>query len=136
VIPATLRGFERAGLGTFGRDFSAAEIGRSGVEAMHVVIQRLGIEAEHVIFGHIHRRGALPGEDGIAATDPEWERRGTMLHNTGCWIYSPGLLGRSSVQSPFWPGRVVFVDDSGPPQAVELLADALSGDLDAPHPGG
>jgi hypothetical protein len=136
VIPATLRGFERAGFGSFGRDFSAAEIGRSGVEAMHVVVERLGIDAEHVIFGHIHRRGALPGEDGIAATDPEWERRGTTLHNTGCWIYSPTMLGRSSVQSPFWPGRIVFVNDTGPPEAIELLAEARNEDLDASAPSG
>lgn len=136
VIPAALRGFERAGLGSFGRDFSAAEIGRSGVEAMHVVVGRLGIEAEHVVFGHIHRRGALPGEDGAAATDPEWERRGTTLHNTGCWIYSPGMLGRSSFQSPFWPGRVIFVNDSGPPEAVELLAEVRNEDLDGSADGG
>ncbi|HEU4571413.1 MAG TPA: metallophosphoesterase, partial [Candidatus Limnocylindrales bacterium] len=46
VVPATLLGLERAGLGRFNRDFSIAEIGRAGVEAMHVVVERLGIEAE------------------------------------------------------------------------------------------
>lgn len=136
VIPAALRGLERGGVGSFGRDFSLAEIGRSGVEAMHVVIERLGIEAEHVIFGHIHRRGALPGEDGRAATDPTWERRGTTLHNTGCWVYVPTMLGRSSAESPFWPGRMIVVGPSGPPEAVELLADVPHAELEPPaEPG-
>jgi hypothetical protein len=124
VIPVTLSGLERAGVGRFGRDFSLAEIGRSGVEAMHVVLERLGVDAAHVIFGHIHRRGPLPGEDGRTATDPEWERRGVTLHNTGCWLYIPAMMGRSSADSPFWPGRVIVVDEQGPPEARDLLADA------------
>ena len=132
VVPVTLAGLERAGVGRFGRDFSLAEIGRSGVEAMHVVVERLGIDAEHVIFGHIHRRGALPGEDGRSATDPEWTRRGTTLHNTGCWVYVPTMLGRSSADSPFWPGRVTVVGDSGPPEAREVLADTPHSELEPP----
>lgn len=134
VIPAALRGAERVGLGRFGGDFSLAEIGRSGVEAMHVVVDRLGIDAEHVIFGHIHRRGPLAGEDGRAATDPEWTRRGTTLHNTGCWLYVPAMLGRSSADSPFWPGRVLVVGDSGPPEAREVLAAAGHAELHPPGP--
>lgn len=131
VVPAALRGFERAGLGSFGRDFSLAEIGRSGVEGMHVVVERLGIEADHVLFGHIHRRGPLPGEDGRSATDPMWERRGIQLHNTGCWIYVEGMLGRSSSDSPFWPGRMLIVDESGAPEVIEVLADAPHSELQA-----
>lgn len=132
VVPAALRGLERGGLGSFGRDFSIAEIGRSGVEAMHVVIERLGIEAEHVIFGHIHRRGALSGEDGRSATDPEWERRGTTLHNTGCWIYVPSMLGRSSSRSAFWPGRMLVVGAQGAPEPVDVLADVPHEELASP----
>ena len=45
VIPAALRGMERAGFGSFTRDFSTGEIGRAGVEAMHVVVERLEIDA-------------------------------------------------------------------------------------------
>lgn len=123
VIPAALRGMERAGFGSFGRDFSTGEIGRAGVEAMHVVVERLGIEAEHVVFGHIHRRGALLFDDGRRANDPIWERNGTTLHNTGNWMYVEGLLGRAVPQSPFWPGSMVVVPESGPPELVELLAD-------------
>lgn len=123
VIPATLRGMERAGFGSFGRDFSTGEIGRAGVEAMHVVVERLGIEADHVIFGHIHRRGALLADDGRSAGDPIWERDGVTLHNTGNWMYVEGLLGRAVPQSPFWPGSMVLVPDEGPPELIEVLAD-------------
>jgi hypothetical protein len=132
VIPATLRGLERAGFGSFGRDFSLAEIGRAGAEAMHVVIQRLSIDAAHVIFGHLHRRGPLPGEDGRAATDPLWERGGTTLHNTGSWLFVPPMLARASAESPFWPGAVIIVDEAGPPRAVEILADASHAELTPP----
>lgn len=123
VIPAALRGMERAGFGSFSRDFSTGEIGRAGVEAMHVVVERLGIDADHVIFGHIHRRGGLPMDDGHSASHPVWERNGTTLHNTGNWMYVEGLLGRAVPQSPFWPGSMVLVPDEGPPELVEVLAE-------------
>ena len=123
VIPAALRGIERAGFGSFSRDFSTGEIGRAGVEAMHVVVERLGIEADHVIFGHIHRRGALLTDDGRRSSDPIWERNGMTLHNTGNWIYVEGLIGRAVPQSPFWPGSMVVVGESGPPELVEMLTD-------------
>ncbi|GIK78371.1 MAG: hypothetical protein EDQ89_12705 [Acidobacteria bacterium] len=122
LIPATLRGLEQVGLGRFNRDFSTAEIGRSGVAAMHVVVERLGIDADHVIFGHIHRRGSLPGEheDGGA---PAWRRNGVTLHNTGNWLYAEALLGRAVPESPFWPGSMILVGEAGPPELVEVLAD-------------
>ncbi len=123
VIPATLSGIERAGFGSFRRDFSAGEIGRAGVEAMHVVAERLEIGAEHVIFGHSHRRGPLLFDDGRNASDPVWERNGVTVHNTGNWMYVEGLLGRAVPQSPFWPGSMIVVGESGPPELVELLAD-------------
>jgi calcineurin-like phosphoesterase family protein len=127
VIPAALRGIERAGIGSFGRDFSTGEIGRAGVEAMHVVVERLDIKADHVIFGHIHRRGALLFDDGRRASDPVWKRNGTTLHNTGNWTYVEGLLGRAVPQSPFWPGSMIVVPETGPPELVELLADVDRG---------
>jgi hypothetical protein len=123
VIPAALRGMERAGFGSFTRDFSTGEIGRAGVAAMHVVVERLGIEADHVVFGHIHRRGALLMDDGRRASDPVWERNGVTLHNTGNWTYVEGLLGRAVPQSPFWPGSMIVVGESGPPELREILAD-------------
>lgn len=123
VLPVALRGIEWAGIGRFGRDFSTAEIGRAGVAAMHVVNARLQIGAEHVIFGHIHRRGALAGDDGSGASDPLWTVNGTTLHNTGNWIYVEALLGRAVPSSPFWPGSLIKVPESGPPELQEVLAE-------------
>lgn len=123
LIPAALRGIESAGFGSFTRDFSAGEIGRSGVAAMHVVVQRLRIDAPHVIFGHIHRRGPLPTDDGRNASDPVWALGSTELTNVGNWTYVEGLMGRAEPRSPFWPGSMAVVRDEGPPELVEVLAD-------------
>lgn len=123
VIPAALRGMEVAGFGNFTRDFSTGEIGRAGVEAMHVVVERLDIGADYVVFGHIHRRGPLPFDDGRKATDPVWAQSGTKLFNTGNWMYVEGLLGRAVPQSPFWPGSMVVVGETGEPELIELLGD-------------
>jgi len=123
VIPAALAGMERAGFGDFTRDFSTGEIGRAGVDAMHVVVDRLGIEADYVVFGHIHRRGPLLIDDGRRASDPPWEKNGTKLLNTGNWMYVEGLLGRAVPQSPFWPGSMILVPETGEPELVELLGD-------------
>jgi hypothetical protein len=89
---------------------------------MHEVVDRLEIGAEHVIFGHIHRRGSLPGDNG-SPDSPEWARAGITLHNTGNWLYASALLGRAVPQSPFWPGSMVVVAESGPPELVEVLTD-------------
>lgn len=129
VVPATLRVLERVGLGRFGKDFSLAEIGRSGVAAMHTVADRLEIDAAHVIFGHIHRRGPLPGEDGRSAADPEWERRGRRLHNTGCWLWVDPMLRLGDATNPFWPGRVLVVGDQGEPEAIDVLAELSASEL-------
>ena len=131
VIPAALRGMERAGFGSFTRDFSSGEIGRAGVDAMHDVVSNLGIGADFVVFGHIHRRGPLLGDDGRNASDPAWVRGGTTLLNAGNWQYVEGLMGRAEPGSPFWPGSMVVVEDEGEPELVELLSevsrDVLSG---------
>lgn len=129
VVPATLRVLERVGLGRFGKDFSLAEIGRSGVDAMHTVADRLAIDAPHVIFGHIHRRGPLTGEDGRSAADPAWNRRGRQLHNTGCWLWVDAMLKTGDSTNPFWPGRVVIVEDEGPPEAIDVLGELSAAEI-------
>ncbi len=121
VIPAAIGLMERVGLGQFNRDFSLGEIGRAGVDAMHQVVESLSIEADHVIFGHIHRRGPLPGEDGSSGAHPNWKRGRTRLHNTGSWLYVPIMLAAANPSNPFWPGRVIVVGESGPPEAIDLL---------------
>ncbi len=98
-------------------DLSPGTITRAGLEAIGEVVRRLGIEADHVIFGHTHRRGPMPNETGWRLAD------GTRVWNTGSWVYSPGLLGRTAARSPYWPGTVVVVTDEGRPEPRHLLDD-------------
>ncbi len=45
------------------------------------------------------------------------------LHNTGNWLYTEALLGTAVPQSPFWPGSMVVVGETGPPELIEVLTD-------------
>jgi len=80
-------------------------------------VRRLGIEADHVIFGHTHRRGPLRAEVGWRLED------GTRLHNTGSWVHSAGLIGRSAADSPYWPGTIVVIEGDREPRSINLLGD-------------
>ena len=89
---------------------------------MHVVVERLGIEAEHVIFGHIHRRGSLSDDAGRAErAGLAAQRRHPPQHRQ--LALRAALLGRAVPQSPFWPGSMIVVGESGPPELVEVLTD-------------
>lgn len=115
AVPGAVGVANRLGLGPVKSDLSPGAITRAGLAAMGEVVRRLGIEADHVVFGHTHRRGPLRAEVGWRLDD------GTRLHNTGSWIRSPGLLGRSAADSPYWPGTVVVVEDDRDPRAINLL---------------
>jgi Calcineurin-like phosphoesterase len=120
ALPGAIGVANRLGLGPVGSDLSPGAIARAGIAAMSQVVERLGITADHVIFGHTHRRGPLP-------SDPAWRASSTSLWNTGSWVHTPTLLGRSAAESPYWPGTVAIVDEDGPPQLVHSL-DGLSRD--------
>jgi hypothetical protein len=77
---------------------------------MQTVVERLGIDAQHVIFGHTHRSGPHPGDEG-------WGR----LINSGSWIHEPAFLGAHPRKSPYWPGHVVIVPDAGEPELRSTL---------------
>jgi predicted phosphodiesterase len=120
AVPGAVGVANRLGLGPVRSDLSAGAIGRAGFDALADVIESLGIEAEHVIFGHTHRRGGP-------------ERKGqARLWNTGSWVHSPGLLGPSAAVSPYWPGTICIVGDTGEPELRHLLdelaPDELAGD--------
>ena len=89
------------------------------VQAMIDVVEHLQIGAENVLFGHTHRAGPLPGDD------PQWWRApaGAGLMNLGSWVYDERLAGVEPGRTPYWPGRVVLLDDAGPPRLVGLLDD-------------
>ncbi len=117
ALPGAVGVANRLGLGPVKSDLSPGTITRAGLEAIGEVVRRLGIEADHVIFGHTHRRGPMPNETGWRLAD------GTRVWNTGSWVYSPGLLGRTAARSPYWPGTVVVVTDEGRPEPRHLLDD-------------
>jgi hypothetical protein len=117
ALPAAIASLNLAGLGPLSPDLSAVELRRAGLRGMAQVVSCLGIEAEHVVFGHTHRSGPHPGDDG-------WELPGGgRLMNTGSWILEPAFLGSSPRESPYWPGHVVLVPDSGPPELLSLLSE-------------
>jgi hypothetical protein len=125
ALPGAVGVANRLGIGRFRADLSLEEIGRAGVSAMGEVVRHLGIEAEHLVFGHTHRRGPLPEEQ-------EWiAPGGARLLNTGSWVHSPALLGPSAEESPYWPGTVAVIEDSGPPELRHLLDELTHEDLAA-----
>jgi predicted phosphodiesterase len=115
LFPGAVAAINRAGLGPFGTDLSGDALRRAGLEGMAATIDSLGIDAGHVVFGHTHRSGPHPGDEG-------WDLPGgTQLINPGSWIYEPAFLGREPRQSPYWPGHCVWVEETGPPELRRLI---------------
>jgi Calcineurin-like phosphoesterase len=129
VYPAAIAAINAAGLGPVRADLSGPELRRAGLLALGEVLRRLEVGAEHVVFGHTHRAGPLPFDDAT-----EWTQAGARLTNAGSWVYEPFYLGRDAGRSPYWPGNVVMVGDSGPPEIRRLLADRGHAELRPPSP--
>jgi predicted phosphodiesterase len=116
-LRAAIGALNRAGLGPLKPDLSGVELRRAGLRGMAETVERLGIEADHVIFGHTHRSGPHPGDEG-------WDLPGGgRLMNTGSWIHEPAFLGSSPRESPYWPGHVAMVPDEGLPVLLSLLEE-------------
>jgi hypothetical protein len=124
AFPAAARGLGRLLRREFVTDISVEGISRFGLAAMREVIRRLPLECEHVVFAHTHRPGPLPGD----AVD-QWRVGGLSMHASGSWNYSPGLCRATAAESVFWPGTVTWVEDDGPPQVRQLLADRTRSEL-------
>ncbi|XAY06649.1 hypothetical protein DSM112329_03524 [Paraconexibacter sp. AEG42_29] len=118
LFPFGIRGLNRAGLGPLSADISGEALRDAGLTAIGEVLARLGIDAPHVVFGHTHRAGPLPGD----AAAPWRTPAGTRLYNGGSWIDDPAVTGRSA-SSPYWPGRAVELDATGPPRVVRIVED-------------
>jgi len=125
ALPGAVGVANRLGLGPVKSDLSPGAITRGGLEAMGEVVRRLGIDADHVIFGHTHRRGPLSAEVG-------WRlESGTRLWNTGSWIHTPWLLGKTAADSPYWPGTVIVLEEGRDPRPQNLLEDRSRDELRA-----
>lgn len=116
AIPAAVLALNALGVGRFHPDISPVELRRAGLRSMTRVVQELEIDADHVIFGHTHRAGPLPGE-----TEGWTLPGGARLHNTGSWILEAAFSAADGPENPYWPGRVTWVDDEGPPRFENVL---------------
>ncbi|MGI8505579.1 MAG: metallophosphoesterase [Solirubrobacteraceae bacterium] len=116
-FPVLVAACNRAGIGPLRADLSGAALRRSGLRGLELALGGLAIQAPHVIFGHTHRAGPLPGDDGA-----EWRTAtGTQLINSGCWVQEPSFLGRDPARSPYRVGFCVWVSGEGPPELANLL---------------
>jgi hypothetical protein len=99
---------------------------RASLPALARVVHRLGVGAQHVVFGHVHRRGPLEGDD-----TKRWVGLlgGPSILNTGSWVYEPLLLHRARPPHAYWPGGAVLLEDGRPPRAVGLLDHLHASDL-------
>jgi predicted phosphodiesterase len=117
AFPAGVWALNRLLGSEFEADISADAIFAAGVEAATEMAARMGVDGAHVITGHSHRGG--PNED-----EPSWPLRGGgQLHNTGSWVFATAFHNPGTPPSPYWPGTVTWVEDTGPPRRVQLLLD-------------
>ena len=122
AIPSAVWALNRAGMGPFEAKLTGVRLREAGIKGMLDLMAALQVEAREVVFGHTHRPGPLPGDRG------HWDSR---LYNTGSWLYEPNLLGTTAGESPYWPGCVLFVEDTKRPRLECLLAGASHEDLGA-----
>ncbi len=116
AIPAAVGALNHLGIGRFRADISALELRRGGLRAMAQVVRDLDVEAAHVLFGHTHRAGPLPGE-----VEGWWPGGGVRLHNTGSWLLETAFSAAEGPANPYWPGRVTWVGEDGPPEFENVL---------------
>ena len=129
AIPAAVAAINRLGLGRFRADISSLELRRAGLRAMAKVVETFGIDADHVIFGHTHRAGPLAGE-----VEGWWLPGGTRLTNTGSWVYESVFVRGGGPDNPYWPGRVTWLGDAGPPELTSVLDEVDIAGATAPAP--
>ena len=118
TIPGAVAALNGLGLGPFRTTLTGEELRHAGLLAMARVAEVLAPGAEHVIFGHTHRPGPLPGDE-----QAEWTTlSGTRLWNTGSWLYEDAFI-TTGRDSPYWPGTVLTLEESGPPRIENALSE-------------
>ncbi|MCW2987579.1 MAG: hypothetical protein JWM24_517 [Solirubrobacterales bacterium] len=123
AFPLGIRAINRLLRSDFDSDISATAIFGAGVEAATELATRLRIDGAHVITGHSHRGGPNEGE----ATWPL--AGGGQLHNTGSWVFASAFHNPGTPPSPYWPGTVTWLEDTGPPRRKRLLLDHSHTDM-------
>ena len=100
---------------------------RAAIPAMAEVARRLEVGAGHLVFGHIHRRGPLPGDPGEM-----WrpDTNGPRLLNSGSWVYDSALIGMPTGRPrSYRPGGAVIVEPGKEPRCVDLLEQVPDDEL-------
>ena len=120
-------------LAPLGADLLHRRLEAGGLPAMLQVARDLGVlpRARHLLFGHVHRLGPLDGAEALAAWRPDPD--GPWLWNSGCWVHEPLIVGPAEVDSPFWPGGALLLEDERTPQVLRLLRDVEPGRI-VPQP--
>ena len=114
---AAVAALNLTGFGPLQSSLSPTALRRGYLTGFRAMIERLAIPAAYVIVGHSHRSGPWPNDD-LA----EWTAaNGARIVNTGSWTYQPHFLTPNPIESPYFPGTAVIVDDDGPPELVRLL---------------
>lgn len=103
-----------------------AQMRRASIPALARVVHRLGVDAEWVIFGHVHRRGPVAGDNQQQWLGPGGSPR---IANTGSWVYEPLLVHRAEPSNPYWPGGAILLEEGRDPRAIGLLDHLDSTDL-------
>jgi Calcineurin-like phosphoesterase len=117
TIPGAVLALNRLGLGPFKPELSGEELRRAGLLAMGRVAETLAPVAEHLLFAHTHRPGPMPDDE-----EAEWTTlSGARLWNTGSWYIEPAFISQRAERSPYWPGTVVWVEETGPPRIENAL---------------
>jgi hypothetical protein len=92
----------------------------AAVPALAHAVASLSVDAATIMFGHVHSRWPLPGDDARPrrrlATAP------AML-SAGAWVYDQRIVGSAPPSHPYWPGGALVLESGRPPRAVKLLDD-------------
>lgn len=125
AIPVAVGLLNKLGLGPLKPELDGIALRRAGLDSMAAVVAALQIEAAHVVFGHTHRSGPWPERD----SDEGWSLPdGGRLWNSGSWLHEPAFLGADPLDSPYFPGVIVWIDDEvGSDPRLERLLEG--GDL-------
>ena len=75
-------------------ELSGPALRQGSLHGIGEVLRRLRVDAAHVVFGHSHRSGPWPDDDGSEWVAPT----GARLTNTGSWVYQRHFLGPTPVR--------------------------------------
>jgi predicted phosphodiesterase len=107
----------------FKADVSAAAIFATGLEGAREMAAHLGVDHVHTIVGHTHRGGPYEREAAWMLDG------GGCLHNSGSWFFAKAFHRPGTPPSDYWPGTVIWVEETGPPRPRRLLMERTHAEM-------